>query len=68
MGASRLDLDLSLIVILYPHEQVIRKKGTEPAGSGEYDSHYPDKGVYECAGCGTPLYTADTKVSHAGSY
>ncbi|KAI5476408.1 hypothetical protein MNV49_007786 [Pseudohyphozyma bogoriensis] len=41
--------------------RILRKKGTEPAGSGEYDKHYPDKGVYECAGCGTPLYTADTK-------
>ncbi|GAA6032164.1 hypothetical protein JCM8097_007105 [Rhodosporidiobolus ruineniae] len=41
--------------------RILREKGTEPAGSGEYDKHYPGKGVYECAGCGTPLYTADTK-------
>lgn len=74
--------------------QILRKKGTEGAGTGEYDAHYPGKGVYECAGeftpaaqvaappppsfgplvapdrlllmyivtgCGTPLYTADTK-------
>ncbi|CEQ43106.1 SPOSA6832_05005 [Sporobolomyces salmonicolor] len=41
--------------------RVLRGKGTEMAGTGEYDSHYPDKGVYECAGCHAPLYTADTK-------
>ncbi|SCZ87608.1 BZ3500_MvSof-1268-A1-R1_Chr2-2g05074 [Microbotryum saponariae] len=41
--------------------RILRKKGTEMAGSGELDKHFADKGVYECAGCGTPLYTADTK-------
>ncbi|SCV70497.1 BQ2448_1891 [Microbotryum intermedium] len=41
--------------------RILRKKGTEIAGSGELDKHFADKGVYECAGCGTPLYTADTK-------
>ncbi|KAK4050280.1 hypothetical protein OIV83_003601 [Microbotryomycetes sp. JL201] len=30
--------------------RILRKKGTEMAGTGEYDSHYPQKGVYECAG------------------
>ena len=76
--------------------QILREKGTEMAGTGEYDKHYPDKvssgaylahfplrsqqrrvrllltlpliglgeqGVYECAGCGTPLYTADMSES-----
>jgi len=41
--------------------RILRKKGTEMAGTGEYDKHYPSKGVYECAACGTPLYTAETK-------
>ncbi|GAA5841731.1 hypothetical protein JCM9279_003085 [Rhodotorula babjevae] len=41
--------------------RVLRQQGTERAGTGEYDKHYPNKGVYECAGCGTPLYTADMK-------
>ncbi|KAH8929352.1 methionine sulfoxide reductase B [Atractiella rhizophila] len=41
--------------------RILRQKGTEPAGTGEYDSHYPKEGVYACAGCGTPLYKADTK-------
>ncbi|KTW30783.1 methionine-R-sulfoxide reductase [Pneumocystis carinii B80] len=41
--------------------KVLREKYTEPAGSGEYDSHYPSEGVYICAGCESPLYKAETK-------
>ncbi|KAL8279031.1 hypothetical protein RQP46_008489 [Phenoliferia psychrophenolica] len=41
--------------------RILRGKGTEMAGTGEYNKHQPTKGVYECAGCATPLYTADTK-------
>ncbi|KAM0786345.1 hypothetical protein ACM66B_001817 [Microbotryomycetes sp. NB124-2] len=41
--------------------RILRKKGTEMAGTGEYDSHYPQKGVYECAGCSSPLYNYSTK-------
>lgn len=41
--------------------RILREKGTERAGTGEYDSHYPSKGVYTCAGCNAPLYTADHK-------
>ena len=29
-------------------------------GSGQYNKHKED-GVYNCAGCGTPLYTSETK-------
>ncbi|KAF5377807.1 hypothetical protein D9757_008101 [Collybiopsis confluens] len=47
--------------VLSPQQfRILRHKGTEPAGTGEYDSHY-EQGVYECAGCGTPLYKSDTK-------
>ncbi|CAG8230346.1 unnamed protein product [Penicillium nalgiovense] len=41
--------------------RILREKGTERAGTGEYDSHHPSKGVYNCAGCDAPLYTADHK-------
>ncbi|PHH67915.1 hypothetical protein CDD82_1007 [Ophiocordyceps australis] len=41
--------------------RILREKGTEPPGSGKFDKHYPEAGVYSCAGCNTPLYTARHK-------
>jgi hypothetical protein len=35
--------------------RVLRQKGTERAGTGEYNKHY-EKGIYRCAGCDTPLF------------
>ncbi|THU86251.1 peptide methionine sulfoxide reductase msrB [Dendrothele bispora CBS 962.96] len=47
--------------VLSPEQfRILRQKGTERAGTGEYDKHY-ESGVYECAGCGTPIYKSDTK-------
>lgn len=40
--------------------RILRQKGTEPAFSGLYDKHF-EKGVYNCAGCDTPLFTSSTK-------
>ncbi|CAG8011294.1 unnamed protein product [Penicillium salamii] len=48
--------------VLNPEQfRILREKGTERAGTGEYDNHHPSKGVYNCAGCDAPLYTADHK-------
>tara|TARA_B100000029_G_scaffold505920_1_gene587659 strand:- start:161846 stop:162406 length:561 start_codon:yes stop_codon:yes gene_type:complete len=39
---------------------VTREKGTEPAFTGEYNRH-KEEGVYKCIGCGTPLFSSETK-------
>ncbi|KAH0601685.1 hypothetical protein MHUMG1_00564 [Metarhizium humberi] len=41
--------------------RILREKGTEPPGSGKFDKHYPEEGVYTCAGCHKPLYKANHK-------
>ena len=42
--------------------KVLRKHGTERAGTSPLDKVY-DEGTYSCAGCGTPLFLADTKFN-----
>lgn len=40
--------------------KICRQCGTEPAFTGEYwDKH--DTGIYQCACCGTPLFSSSTK-------
>jgi peptide-methionine (R)-S-oxide reductase len=39
---------------------VLRKHGTERAGSSPLDKEY-GRGVYECAGCGLALFSSETK-------
>ena len=46
--------------------RVLRQKGTERAGTGEYNLHF-EEGEYKCAGCGEVLFGSDTKYeSHCG--
>lgn len=40
--------------------RILRKKGTEPAFTGEY-VHLKEPGVYRCAACGMPLFSSDSK-------
>ncbi|KAI9177059.1 hypothetical protein LWI28_010613 [Acer negundo] len=49
--------------VLSPEQfRILRQKGTEYPGTGEYDKYY-EEGVYNCAGCGTPLYKSTTKFN-----
>lgn len=41
--------------------RILRDKGTEYPGSGEYDSFYPKEGHFVCRACGNPLYSAESK-------
>jgi peptide-methionine (R)-S-oxide reductase len=45
--------------------EVLRKHGTERAGSSPLDANYAP-GIYECAGCALPLYSSETKF-HSGT-
>jgi peptide-methionine (R)-S-oxide reductase len=38
---------------------ILRESGTDPAFSGQYEAH--GKGIYDCAACANPLFSADTQ-------
>jgi peptide-methionine (R)-S-oxide reductase len=42
--------------------RVLREHGTERAGSSPLDKEYGD-GLYRCAGCGQPLFSAEAKFN-----
>ncbi|KAJ9052249.1 Peptide methionine sulfoxide reductase B2, chloroplastic [Entomophthora muscae] len=47
--------------VLTPEQfHILREKGTEPAGSGEYNKFFKN-GEYLCAGCKAPLYKSTSK-------
>ena len=47
--------------------QILRKHGTERAGTSPLDKKY-DPGTYYCAGCGAPLFAADTKFNSGSGW
>lgn len=46
---------------------VTREKGTERAGTGEYNNHKGD-GVYRCVCCGLPLFDSTTKYESGSGW
>jgi len=40
--------------------EILRRKGTERAGSGKY-AYSKDDGMYRCAACGAALFSSDAK-------
>jgi peptide-methionine (R)-S-oxide reductase len=49
--------------LLTPEQfRVLRQHGTERAGTSPLDKNY-EPGVYKCSGCGTPLFTSETKFN-----
>ncbi len=52
---------------LSPEEYyVLREKGTERPGSGQYNLHF-EEGTYRCNACGEPLFDSDSKFeAHCG--
>lgn len=40
--------------------RVLRERGTEIPGTGKYVNNF-ENGMYECAACGQPLFSSDTK-------
>jgi peptide-methionine (R)-S-oxide reductase len=41
--------------------EILRRKGTEYPGSGEYNKFSPAEGHFACAGCSQPLYSAQVR-------
>jgi len=46
---------------------VCRRKGTEPAWSGEYHD-CKDEGIYRCACCGEPLFHSEAKYDSGSGW
>eukprot|EP00441_Pelagodinium_beii_P003142 CAMPEP_0197704250 /NCGR_PEP_ID=MMETSP1338-20131121/125845_1 /TAXON_ID=43686 ORGANISM="Pelagodinium beii, Strain RCC1491" /NCGR_SAMPLE_ID=MMETSP1338 /ASSEMBLY_ACC=CAM_ASM_000754 /LENGTH=324 /DNA_ID=CAMNT_0043288149 /DNA_START=84 /DNA_END=1058 /DNA_ORIENTATION=+ len=43
--------------------KILRQRGTEPPGSHQFDQFLPEVGYFSCAGCGLPLYSAESKYA-----
>lgn len=47
--------------------RVLREAGTERAFTGKYEGN-KQEGMYYCAGCGTPLFSSDTKYNSGSGW
>lgn len=46
---------------------ILRRKGTERAGTGKY-LHNKETGIYNCAGCGNPVFKSNTKYDSGSGW
>jgi len=54
--------------VLTPEQyRIMRQKGTEGAFTGQYWNN-KDEGVYRCTGCGTPLFSSETKFDSGSGW
>jgi peptide-methionine (R)-S-oxide reductase len=68
MTDSRKKTDEEWREILDEHAyHVLREKGTERAFTGRYNDE-KSKGMYRCRGCGTPLFSSDTKYDSGSGW
>jgi peptide methionine sulfoxide reductase msrA/msrB len=47
--------------------RILRKSHTERPFSGKYNDHH-EKGIYDCAACGTPLFGSEAKYDHGSGW
>lgn len=47
--------------------RITRHKGTEPAFTGKYHDS-KEKGIYRCIGCGTELFSSETKFNSGSGW
>ena len=47
--------------------EILRGKGTEPPFTGKF-TYNKDTGMYRCAGCGTDLFSSDTKYDSGSGW
>ena len=47
--------------------RVLREKETEPAFTGKYCNNH-ERGIYKCAGCGTPLFSSEEKFDSGSGW